>query len=198
LIANVAKRREWSKFHHKAEGLMTRITLLRSSSARRTAWLLAAGAASLLLVAAPANAQTPGGGPQVEFATELTMLNLTTPTPVPLPLGAGWTPVQSNVTVTLSSQRLVSPGPRSFGAACATPGGGGPTGAFCQPTGNPPPINPLDLDGETMSVNSFFDVIFDVVVVDVDAGNDYAGQGPGGTFMVQDLTDPGTRDMATI
>ena len=65
------------------------------------------------------------------------------------------------------------------------------------PTGNPPPINPNDFDGEQMSANSFFDVFFDITVTDVDLrhGRDYAGMGPAASFTLQNLSDIGDRDM---
>ncbi len=144
----------------------------------------------------------------LEFDTELTELNLTTPSPVPLPLasdpgnalgdsveGYGW--VDSLVTVTLSSQRLISPGPASLGQACATNEGGGPTGQACHPTGSPPPINPNELHGQNFHVDSFFDVWYDITVTDVDPrpGRDYAGMPNGASITLQDLTDSGIRDM---
>jgi hypothetical protein len=109
--------------------------------------------------------------------------------------GYGW--VDSLVTVTLSSQRLISPGPASLGQACATNEGGGPTGQACQPTGSPPPINPNDLHGQDFQVDSFFDVWYDITVTDVDTdpGRDYAGQLHGASITLQDLSDTGNRDM---
>jgi hypothetical protein len=148
-------------------------------------WLAAVGISASAGVGPPT-------GPQLEWDTELTSLNLTTPAPVPIPLASdpgnalgdsisGYGFVDSQVTVTLSSQRPINPGPQSLGQACA----------------NPPPIDPNDLDGEQMFVSSFFDVFFDISVTDIDPrpGRDYAGQLPGATFTLQNLSDPGNRDM---
>lgn len=144
------------------------------------------------------------------FDTKLTSLDLTTPVPVPIPLASdpgnalgdsvnGYGFVDSQVTVTLSSQRA-TPGPQSLGEACATNTGGPGTAGQCGPApANPPAINPNELDGQQMFVNSFFDVFFDITVTDIDPrpGRDYAGQGPGASFTLQDLSDPGNRDMQT-
>jgi hypothetical protein len=184
---------------------MTITLALGSASARRTIPCLAA---AFVLIAVKATvAQLPGGGPQLEWDTELTSLNLTTPAPVPIPLASdpgnalgdsisGYGFVDSQVTVTLSSQRPISPGPPSLGQACASAGGGS-TGQACFPTGNPQPINPNELDGEQMTVSSFFDVFFDITVTDIDArpGRDYAGQLPGASFVLQNISDAGNRDM---
>ncbi|MEX0611911.1 MAG: hypothetical protein WD229_07305 [Pirellulales bacterium] len=146
---------------------------------------------------------------QLEFDTELTSLNLTTPAPVAMPLASdpgnalgdsvmGYGFVDSQVTVTLSSQRLINPGPQSLGQACATDTGG-PGTAGCMPSGSPPPIDPNDHHGQQFFVDSFFDVFFDITVTDVDPrpGRDYAGQGPGASIMLQDLSDAGNKDMQT-
>jgi hypothetical protein len=145
---------------------------------------------------------------QLEFDTQLQSLNLTTPFDVPLPLASdpgnalgdsisGYGFVDSQVTITLSSQRLISPGPPSLGKACASDTGG--PGSHCMLTGSPPPINPNDHDGQPFFVESFFDVFFDVTVTDVDPrpGRDFAGQGPAATFVIPNLSDTGNRDMQT-
>jgi hypothetical protein len=166
----------------------------------------------LVALAAAASAGVGPSGPQLEWATQLSELNLMTPAPVPIPLASdpgntlpgnppsqsGYGFVDSQVTVTLSSQRLINPGPPSLGAACATVGGD-PAGQMCVPDGDPEPIDPNVLDGEQMFVSSFFDVFFDITVTDVDtrAGRDYAGQPDGASFTLQNLSDMGNRDMST-
>jgi hypothetical protein len=54
--------------------------------------------------------------------------------------------------------------------------------------GDPPAINPNELDGENFFVDSFFDVFFDITVTDVDnrPGRDYAGQPDGASFTLED------------
>lgn len=146
-------------------------------------------------------------GVTLQFDTELTELNLSTPSPVPLPLasdpgnllgdstsGYGW--VDSQVTVTLSSQRTTSPGPPSLGSACAGEGSD-PTGQACIPSSSAEPINPDELDGQPFQVDSFFDVFFDITVTDVDprTGRDYAGMPDGASIVLQDQSDTGDRDM---
>ena len=144
---------------------------------------------------------------QLEFDTQLTSLNLTTPNAVAMPLASdpgnalgdsisGYGFVNSQVTVTLSSQRAINPGPPSLGAACASDTAD-PTGGGCQVSGNHPPIDPNVLDGQQFFVSSFFDVFFDVTVTDVDPrpGRDFAGQAPGASIVLQNLSDTGNRDM---
>ena len=91
--------------------------------------------------------------------------------------------MNSNVLLTLSSQRPISPGPRSLGQACAFPGSPAGTGAGVGGGcggGDPPPIDPSEFDGESFFVQSFFDVFFDVTVTDVDPrpGRNYVGAFP--------------------
>jgi hypothetical protein len=121
------------------------------------------------------------------FDTELLSLNLTGG-PVALPLASdpgnalgdsidGYGFVNSNVLLTLSSQRPVSPGPRSLGQACAFLGSPAATGGTGQCGGDAPPIDPNVYHDEGFFVSSFFDVFFDVTVTDVDLrpGRDYVG-----------------------
>ena len=147
------------------------------------------------LTAAPALADPV----HLEFDTELLSLELVGG-PVPMPLASdpgnalgdsvdGYGFVDSIVTFTLSSQRSVSPGPQSFGKALATTDPGG-----VSLLSTPGPINPSDLDGQTMYVDSFFDVFFDVTVTDVDPrpGRIFAGQANGASLT---LTDNGPAHM---
>jgi hypothetical protein len=139
---------------------------------------------------------------QLEFDTELLSLNLTGG-PFPLPLASdpanalgdsidGYGFVNSQVSITLSSQRPL-PGPRSLGHVFATNsiGEAGPV-----PRGGQmfPPIDPAAHNGEPFRVNSFFDVFFDITVVDVDPrpGRDFIG----GLPAVQ-IPDNGPANMQT-
>jgi hypothetical protein len=147
------------------------------------------------LASAPAFAQDS----TIVFDTELTSLTLTGG-PFPMPLASdpgnalgdsqsGYGFVNSLVTITLSSQRGVSPGPPSLGEACAIPGGPDPAGGRCVPQQAPPFIvNPPDLDGRTFQVNSFFDVFYDITVTDVDPrpGRDYPSQPNGASLTFLD------------
>jgi hypothetical protein len=146
------------------------------------------------------------------FDTELLSLNLTGP-PVPLPIASdpgnalgdsidGYGFVNSQISITLSSQRVPTPGPRSLGEACAFKHGpadagplaGGTSQTECDffPAG---PVDPATHDGENFFVQSFFDVFFDITAVDVDPrpGRDY----PGGFPAVQ-FVDNGPANMQSI
>jgi len=129
----------------------------------------------------------------LQLNTSLEELNLTGG-PFPIPLAAdpanllgdsieGYGFVDSVVTVTLSSQRVVPPGPVTQGEAIAYlqgfPGKAAPGGQ-----GDPPPIDPAELDGGYFFVDSFFDGFFDITVTDVDSrpGRDFAGQPDGVTM----------------
>ncbi len=143
----------------------------------------------------------------LEFDTELVSLELTGG-PFPLPLATdpanalgdsveGWGWVNSTVTITLSSQRPVTPGPASVGTAFAFPNvesfaGAGEGEGQCTT-----PIDPNQLDGEEFFVDSFFDVFFDITVTDVDArpGRDFAGLPDGMSFP---LIDNGPANMASF
>ena len=131
----------------------------------------------------------------IVFDTQLMTMNLSGG-PFPLPLASdpvnglpdsieGYGFVNSDVTITLSSQRAVNPGPSSLGQAIAS---GGPANGT--PGQTPPMIDPNQLDGGQFFVDSFFDVFFDITVTDVDPrpGRDYAGQ-PHGVKL--DLPDNG-------
>ena len=147
----------------------------------------------------------------LEFDTALTSLNLSGGD-FAMPLASdpgnalpdsidGFGFVNSRVTITLSSQRSPNPGPASTGRACAVPffapPGGDTAGAsdFCPP-GDPPAIDPAQLDGQGYAVFSFFDVFFDISVTDVDPrpGRNFAGM-PGGATIV--LPDNRGADMRT-
>ena len=171
--------------------------------ARCVSFALAFG---LLLTATttPAIAQ-PGDFTHLVFDTELTSMTLSGG-PVGMPLASdpgnalgdsidGFGFVNSLVQVTLSSQRPVSPGPRSLGQACAFEGSPAATARRWQCGSETPPVDPAEHDGEPFFVSSFFDVFFDVTVTDVDArpGRDYAS----GTPVIQ-LTDIGPANMQTI
>ena len=125
----------------------------------------------------------------LEFETELVELNLTGG-PFPMPLASdpdsllddtveGFGFVDSEVSVTLSSQRAVDPGPRSLGEACAL-----------DEIHHPliPPVDPDQHDGCLFVIGSFFDVFFDITVTDVDnrPGRDYAGQPDGASILLPD------------
>ena len=127
----------------------------------------------------------------ITFETELTSMNLSGgPFSVPLAsdpsnmLGDsidGYGFVESVVTMTLSSQRAVSPGPASVGTAWAYP-------ENPQPNQQWDPIDPAALDGEIFFVDSFFDVFFDLTLTDVDVrpGRDYAGMPDGASVALLD------------
>jgi hypothetical protein len=130
-----------------------------------------------------------GGFITLEFETELTSLNLTGG-PYPMPLGPGWTPVQSEVSITLSSQRDVAPGPPSLGTACAFPRGIEVASAAAagegQCYGGDQPVDPNEWDNHEFVVDSFFDVFFDITVTDVDPGNNFAGAPDGASIQLND------------
>jgi hypothetical protein len=128
----------------------------------------------------------------IEFELELTSLNLSGG-PFAIPLASdpanvlgdsidGYGFVDSVVSLTLSSQRAINPGPQSLGTTLAVTDSNTTTDLLA--------INPGDLDGQTFFVNSFFDVFFDITLTDVDTrpGRDYAGQ-PNGASVA--LTDNG-------
>ena len=132
------------------------------------------------------------------FDTELLSLNLSGG-PFLMPLASdpgnalgdsveGYGFVNSQVTVTLSSQRSISPGPQSTGQATATNGGGAAVVALAV-SAEPPPIDPNVLHGQQFSVDSFFDVFFDIAVTDVDnrPGRDYAGQPDGANIVLPNI-----------
>lgn len=166
---------------------------------------LACGAVALAWIATGGEALAQGRDVLV-FETELVSLQLTGG-PFPMPLASdpanllgdsveGFGFVNSLVTVTLSSQRNVTPGPPSLGRACAFPSpaelaarlaGGGCGGVACDPD-SAAPIVPADLHGDPFAVHSFFDVFFDITVTDVDTrpGRDYAGQSDGASLMLVD------------
>lgn len=134
----------------------------------------------------------------LEFETELLSLNLSGgPFPIPLasdPANAlgdsveGYGFVNSMVSITLSSQRTMTPGPRSLGTARAFNQGGETTLVAPTLVAEPPPINPTELDGQTFFVQSFFDVFFDITVTDVDtrANRDFAGMADGASITLPD------------
>jgi len=138
--------------------------------------------------------------PFLVFDTELVSLDLTG-VPVPIPLAQdpfnllgdsvnGYGFVDSDVLIQLSSQNA---GPPSLGKAIAFPGSQ-PSGGLIRefklfPELFPPPtpLTPGEitgLDGQNFTVDSFFDVFFDITVTDVDSrpGRDYAGQPDGASF----------------
>ena len=140
------------------------------------------------LTASTAQAKVEG---EIQFDTEMVSWGFTGG-PFAMPLAsdpanllgdsvAGYGFVNSEVALTLSSQRAVSPGPPSLGHV----------DAFRAGNNNPvplDPINPEELDGELYQVDSFFDVFFDITVTDVDArpGRDYAGQPDGASMSFLD------------
>jgi hypothetical protein len=140
-------------------------------------------------------AQPIDGAPTlIEFDTEIVSMTLTGG-PFPMPLAGdpgnhlgdsieGYGFVDSQVTITLSSQRPTDPGPPSAGKALAVTD---PV-LLHPPLGDPPPIDPEELDGEPFFVDSFFDVFFDITVTDVDSrpGRDYAGQPDGASVTLPD------------
>ncbi|MHC4995252.1 MAG: hypothetical protein ACYTGQ_09395 [Planctomycetota bacterium] len=130
----------------------------------------------------------------VFFDLELTELNLAGG-PYPMPLASdpanqngdsidGYGFVDSNVRITLSSQRAPNAGPHTVGLAHAT----NYLNQQFIVSPNAAPINPAVLDGQTFFVDSFFDVFFDITVTDVDtrAGRDYAGQPDGASLVFSD------------
>lgn len=166
---------------------------------------LTVGLAALLGLAVGADlayGSVDGGWVELGFTTELQSLNLTGG-PFLVPLASdpanllsdpdsvyGWGFVNSQVALTLSSQRSPVPGPASTGYALAfsaqeqfelADGGVGENG--------PPPIDPADWHGQEFGVDSFFDVFFDIRLEDVDGrpGRDFAGQGDGGLIQVEDV-----------
>jgi hypothetical protein len=92
--------------------------------------------------------------------------------------------VNSMVTLSLSSNRPVASGPPTLGNAFATNDLNG------TPSPSAPllPIDPLQLDGQTFQVDSFFDVFFDITVTDVDSrpGRDYDNLPDGATAVLLD------------
>jgi hypothetical protein len=164
---------------------------LQRLSFRRSVLILIAVACAGLTFPAPAAVAQSDDYVFLTWDTELTTLNLTGG-PVGLPLASdpsnalgdsidGFGFVDSLVEITLSSQRPINPGPRSFGTTCAFPGAPAfGVGTQCGGGGEPEPFDPADFDEEQFSVQSFFDVFFDVTVTDVDArpGRDYASGTP--------------------
>ena len=139
-------------------------------------WMVVCCLAGLLglMTAGPAAASTTGPL-MAEFETELVSLDLTGG-PYPLPLVTdptnllgdsveGYGFLDCEVTVTLSSQRPVDPGPPSLGAAIAI----ADTVLSGQTVNGLDLLDPAQLDGELFHIDSFFDVFVDVTVTDVDA-----------------------------
>ena len=157
--------------------------------------VLAACLAAIGMASAPAAGDVTGL-PAVVFDMTMQSLNLSGG-PFPISLAAdptnalgdsvqGYGFVDSQVTITLSSQRPVSPGPATSGKVIATRGIMGPDTydeAF------PEPIDPVQRDGEPLFVASFFDVFFDITIRDVDArpGRDYAGAPDGASLALLDV-----------
>ena len=132
----------------------------------------------------------------VLFQTEILSMNLSGG-PFPMPLAQdpgnllgdsinGYGFVDTQVTITGSSQRTINPGPQSLGQACAQ---------GCPPN---PPIDPSALHGPPFFVSSFFDVHFDLELTDVDArpGRDFVGQPDGATLIFQDVAMLNTQTFA--
>lgn len=150
----------------------------------------------LAVGASPIHAQNPFEN-CIEFDTELVSLNLQGG-PFPIPLASdpdndlgdsieGYGLVDSEVTITLSSQRIPA-GPASSGLACALPA---ESGLRCEPQigcPDPQPFEPEVFAGRPFQISSFFDVFFDITVTDVDSrpGRDYAGQADGASFSLPD------------
>lgn len=172
--------------------------------------LLGVGTAALAVWAAGAQATAVGEkclgvADCLVFDTELVSLELTGG-PYLMPLAAdpgfllpgtieGYGMVESTVSISLSSQRSVSPGPNSFGETIAF------ARNLAMPSPPPPPgelpvIDPDKLHGETFIVDSFFDVFFDIIVTDVDSrlGHNFAGQADGASIV---LPDNGPAHMST-
>jgi len=165
---------------------------------RNVTTLMTAMVGIAVLAAAPAAGQPVA----IKFDTELTSLEAQGG-PYAVPLAAdpgnllgdsvdGYGFVNSEVLITLSSQRTIGPaGPATLGQTTAVQGG-----AQFQTAGLPingvttlPPIDPEQLDGEPFFVDSFFDVYFDIKITDVDRrpGRDYAGQPDGAFLFLPDL-----------
>ncbi len=164
---------------------MSRSTL--SSCGRRALGIATAAVVfSLVLGAAQARAVVIGGNAVLTFDTELLSMNLTGGS-FPMPLAAVWEFVDSNVAISLSSQRAANPGPRSLGQATASQRTGVGLEALAG-AGQADAIDPNVLDGQPFQVDSFFDVFFDITLTDVDPrpGRDFAGQGDGASFMLLD------------
>lgn len=136
---------------------------------------------------------------ELQFNTEMTSLNLTGG-PFPMPLASdpsnvlgdsvdGYGFVNSQVSLSLSSQRVGNPGPQSTGQSFAFLGElpAAPSAASIGDLGEPALIDPDELDGEQFYVESFFDVFFDITVADVDnrPGRDFAGQPGGSSIQLQ-------------
>ncbi len=174
--------------------------------------LLSAAALALALPVA-AGGPVGGGSALIQFDTELVSLDLSGG-PFPIPLASdpanllgdsieGYGFVDCLVTITLSSQRVVSPGPPSTGIACAfesiphSPGLAPVSGIGAGCGGVLEPVDPLALDGADFFIDSFFDVFFDITVTDVDPrpGRDLAGQADGASFV---LTDNGPASMQSF
>jgi len=132
----------------------------------------------------------------LEFDTSLTSLSLSGG-PFPIPLASdpgnalgdsiqGYGFVNSQVSISLSSQRTPTPGPATLGMAYASLGVGTFNGGLNSITPVLPVIDPNQLHGQSFRVNSFFDVFFDITVTDVDSrpGRNYAGQVDGASFML--------------
>ena len=148
---------------------------------------VALGVLALVATAGMAQQQSP-----IMFNTELVELNLSGG-PFPIPLASdpnnalgdsvdGYGFVNSNVVITLSSQRSTNPGQRSLGETWAYLGGGQVQGTVVIDGGDPalPLIDPPQLNGQEFFVDSFFDVFFDITVTDADPrpGRNYAGTPP--------------------
>jgi hypothetical protein len=93
---------------------------------------------------------------------------------------AGFGFVNSNIQITLSSQRVVNPGLPSLGQATAANFDGPWTNNI---------VDPDTWDGRTFFVNSFFDVFFDIAITNVDPrpGRDFAGMADGSTMILSDI-----------
>jgi hypothetical protein len=176
-------------------------TIMLNRSQRRTAALngILILVVALSLAGLPSRAQGNDVPIDIKFDTTLELLDLSGG-PFPLPLASdptnalgdsidGYGYVDSEVTITLSSQRAVSPGPPTTGWTFASQSlvvnGPVPNGELLPNIGV---IDPDALDGELFYVDSFFDVFFDITVTDVDArpGRDYAGQPDGASVTLPD------------
>jgi hypothetical protein len=142
----------------------------------------------------------------LEFDTTLEALDLTGGAfPIPLasdPVNAlgdsidGYAFVDSQVRITLSSQRTVNPGPATTGSATAfqeQPS----LAESLQENGGLPVVDPNELDGLPFFVDSVFDVFFDIQVTDVDSrpGRNFAGQPDGASIF---LMDNGPAQMSSV